>query len=103
MARGLLFSGVSLGFVVGLTFVIADPNEITFGMWPALKVLFAVTQVCAVFAALTVLGCLIAWKNRYWRVAGRLHYTLVALAGVGFTWFLYYWNLLTFGLDRLAN
>jgi hypothetical protein len=98
---GWLLSGVSLGFVVGLTFVIADPNEITFGMWPALKVLFAVTQVSAVLAALAVFGCMIAWKNRYWRLSGRLHYTLVAMAGVVFVVWLYQWNLLNFGFRDL--
>jgi CubicO group peptidase (beta-lactamase class C family) len=97
-----LFSVVSLGFVTGLFFLIADPNEISFGLWPALKVLLAVPQVVAVLAALTVLGCLLAWKNRYWRLSGRLHYTLVAVTGVVFVVWLYYWNLLTFGLHALV-
>jgi CubicO group peptidase (beta-lactamase class C family) len=96
-----LLSVVSLGFVTGLILLIADPNEISFGMWPALKVLLAVTQVCAVLAALTVLGCLMAWKNRYWRLSGRLHYTLVAAAGVVFVAWMYQWNLLTFGFRDL--
>jgi hypothetical protein len=51
--------------------------------------------------AITALACFIAWKNRYWRLTGRLHYTLVALAGIGFTSFLYNWNLLTFGFAGL--
>jgi CubicO group peptidase (beta-lactamase class C family) len=96
-------SVVSIAFALGMVFAARDPTEFSFGLSPFLRALLIMTQVCAALAALTVLGCLIAWKNRYWRVAGRLHYTLVALAGVGFTWFLYYWNLLTFGLDRLAN
>ena len=32
-----------------------------------------------------------------------LAYTLVALAGIGFTWFLHYWNLLTFGVSGILN
>jgi hypothetical protein len=44
-----------------------------------------------------VLGCLVAWWQGYWRFTGRLHYTLVALAGVAFIWFLYSWNWLTLG------
>jgi hypothetical protein len=44
-----------------------------------------------------VLGCLVAWRQGYWRFTGRLHYTLVALAGVAFIWFLYSWNWLTIG------
>ena len=93
-----LSSIASLGFAAGVAYVLVeDPEEIAFGLTPALKRLLAVTQISAVLAALTVLGCLIAWKNRYWRFSGRVHYTLVALAGVAFVALLYYWNLLTFG------
>jgi CubicO group peptidase (beta-lactamase class C family) len=92
-----LLSIVSIAFAAGMAYVLSDPNEIVFGLTPELKALMAVPQVCAVLAGLTVLACLIAWKNRYWRFTGRLHYSLVALAGIAFVWFLYYWNLLTFG------
>jgi CubicO group peptidase (beta-lactamase class C family) len=91
----------SLGFVVGVGIVLVDPEEIAFGVTPMLKKLLALPQVCVALAAVTVLGCLIAWINRYWRVSGRLHYTLVALAGVGFVAWLHYWNLLTFGFRDL--
>ena len=33
-------------------------------------------------------------KDRFWGLAGRLHYTLVTVAAVAFVWFLNYWNLL---------
>jgi CubicO group peptidase (beta-lactamase class C family) len=88
---------VCLGFLIGLGVVLKDPEEIAFGMTAPLYALLAATQFCAGLSAITVLACLLAWKNRYWRFTGRLHYTLVALAGVGFTWFLYHWNLLTVG------
>jgi CubicO group peptidase (beta-lactamase class C family) len=97
------FSAVSLAFAIGLAFVLEDPNESAFGLTPLLRSLLAVPQFGAVLAVITVLGCLLAWKKRYWRVSGRLHYTLVALAGVAFTWFLYYWNLLTFGFGGIVN
>jgi hypothetical protein len=96
-------SAVCLAFGGALAYVLKDPNDIVFGLTPLLKALMTVPQVCAILAGITVLGCLIAWLKRYWRITGRLHYTLVALAGVGFTWFLYYWNLLTFGFDGLVN
>jgi hypothetical protein len=35
----------------------------------------------------------LAWKDRYWSVAGRVHYTLVALAAVLFVFMLNSWNL----------
>jgi hypothetical protein len=67
------------------------------------KVLLTTTQISAGLTAIVVLGCLIAWMKGYWRLTGRLHYTLVALAGIGFTWFLYNWNLLTFGFNGIVN
>jgi CubicO group peptidase (beta-lactamase class C family) len=96
-----LFSAVSIGFAVALGIALREPNEIAYGLTPAVKSILAVTQICAVLAVLTVLGCLFAWKNRYWRLTGRVHYTLVALVGIGFIWFLYYWNLLTFGFEGI--
>jgi hypothetical protein len=36
----------------------------------------------------------LAWKDRYWGVAGRVHYSLVALAAVLFVSFLSHWNLI---------
>jgi hypothetical protein len=52
--------------------------------------------------ALLMLGVLVfaglAWRRSYWGWAGRLHYTLVALAGSAFLWVLAHWNLLAFGI-----
>ncbi len=39
---------------------------------------------------------LLAWRGRYWSLAGRLHYTLVTLGALAFVWWLNYWNLLGF-------
>ncbi|MEK8130298.1 serine hydrolase domain-containing protein [Paenibacillus filicis] len=36
----------------------------------------------------------IAWKNNYWSVLKRVHFTLVALAAVVMSVFFYHWNLL---------
>jgi CubicO group peptidase (beta-lactamase class C family) len=93
-----LLSVVSLAFVAAIVFILRDPSDIVFGVPPLLKHLLVIPPICAGLTIFIVLGCLLAWRNRYWRVTGRLHYTLVALAGVGFTWFLYNWNLLTAGL-----
>ena len=51
-----------------------------------------------VLAALLTVGALgylvLAWKNSYWGISTRIHYTLVTVAAVAFVWFLNYWNLL---------
>jgi hypothetical protein len=96
-----LSSLACLGLTAGLAYAVNDPTEIAFGLTPALRALLASTQLCAALAALAVLGCLVAWRRGYWRLSGRVHYTLVALAGVGFVAWLYHWNLLAFGLRGL--
>jgi hypothetical protein len=51
-----------------------------------------------VLAAVLTVGALVyavpAWKDDFWGLAGRVHYTLVTVAAVAFVWFLNYWNLL---------
>ena len=37
---------------------------------------------------------IIAWWKGWWSRVSRLHYTLIALAGLAFTWFLAYWSVL---------
>jgi CubicO group peptidase (beta-lactamase class C family) len=100
---GWLTSLACLVFAGGLAFAVIEQEEIVFGLPPVFKYLLVLAQVCGVLAALTVLACLIAWIGRYWRLSGRLHFTLVALAGVGFTWFLYHWNLLPLELPAILN
>jgi CubicO group peptidase (beta-lactamase class C family) len=94
---GFLLSAACLAVVAGVLVGMSDSEEVAFGTPATLKWVLAVPQVCVALAALTLVFCLVAWKQRYWRFSGRLHYTLVALAGVGFCWFTYYWNLLHFG------
>jgi hypothetical protein len=96
-----LTSIACLGFVIGLIVELSEPEEIVFGLPKPLKIILAASQVCAGLSLLTLLGSLIAWKNSYWRLTGRLHYTLVALACIGFVWFLYYWNLLALGFTGI--
>ncbi|MEE8584503.1 MAG: hypothetical protein V3T83_06580 [Acidobacteriota bacterium] len=38
----------------------------------------------------------LAWKNGYWRLVRRLHYSLFALAALGYVWFYWHWNILGF-------
>lgn len=62
------------------------------------------TGVLAVVLGLGVAGALVtipvliyalrAWLNGWWRWPGRVHYSVIALAGVVFIWFLNHWNLL---------
>jgi hypothetical protein len=38
----------------------------------------------------------LAWRNRYWSLTGRVYYSLITLAALVYIPFLFYWNLLGF-------
>jgi hypothetical protein len=87
---------LSLAFVA--LFNIAIPNNnnaiVLTGEASLLNVLGFISIPLAVLAIGAVVFALLAWKNHYWNMAGRVYYTLVTLAAVAFVWFLDYWNLL---------
>ena len=65
-------------------------------VWPTGTV-STITRLWLLIVPLTlgiVVLAALAWKYRYWGVAGRVHYTLVALAAVVFVLFLSNWNLI---------
>jgi len=48
----------------------------------------------AVLSITISIYAVLAWKNSYWGLGGRIHYTLLAVAALANCWFLYYWNLI---------
>ncbi|NIO49623.1 MAG: serine hydrolase [Candidatus Aminicenantes bacterium] len=89
-------SALYIIFLIGMFSVVSDYMELIFGVPPLLKILL----ILPILSALLTIGALffayIGWKNKYWTVCGRLHYTLVVLASLVFLCFLAYWNLLGF-------
>jgi len=61
-----------------------------------LTALFALALVCAALTVGVVISTILAWWGRVFSTGRRVHYTLVALAALLFTWELVYWNLLGF-------
>lgn len=61
---------------------------------------FDLNLVLPIIASLLTLGVLYhavqAWREGYWRKGRRVHYTLVALAGLFMVVFYWYWNILGF-------
>ena len=88
-----IYCALTLFFVIAFFMIYSDPN-IVFGYPPELTYLLVIPVLTAVLAAGLVVFTILAWKNRYWRLAGRIHYTLVTLAALAFAWFLNYWNFL---------
>jgi hypothetical protein len=70
--------------------------QITHAVPPILNALFALPALAIVLTIGSLVFTVLAWKDRYWGVLGRLHYTLVTLAALAFIPFLHYWNLLGF-------
>jgi CubicO group peptidase (beta-lactamase class C family) len=87
LARGaaLALCLAFLAFVVIFILNMEEPGH------PLIRILAWV--VAALAAGVTPLA-VIAWQKGWWNRAGRLHYTVIVLAGLGLTWFLAYWNLL---------
>ncbi|HEV7999044.1 MAG TPA: serine hydrolase [Planctomycetaceae bacterium] len=100
---GWLLSAAGLTFLVGLGWGLSEPERVVYGTPREIEYLLLVPQVCVGLAAIVLLGSIVAWSRGYWRFSGRVHYTLVALAGVGFAYFLFYWNLLKFGAEILLT
>ncbi len=58
-------------------------------------ILFLLMPIILVgLTAATLLSALMAWKNKYWTVFKRVHYTLVAFSAVAVSLFYFHWNLI---------
>jgi uncharacterized Tic20 family protein len=96
LARWLavLVSGLYFIFLVAQLLVIARAIS---GASPIPQTLFLLLTILAVVLTIgSLVFTVLAWKDRYWGILGRLHYTLVTLAAVVSIPFLHYWNLLGF-------
>ena len=94
-ARWVLGGAAVLSLAFVALFVIATPDaKVLTGEASLLNVLGFISIPLAVLAIGAVVFTVLAWKEHYRGIAGRVYYTLVTLAAVAFVWFLHYWNLL---------
>ena len=90
-----LASMLNLLFLMGLVIVSSiDQLGLIYGIPSSLKGLFTIALVAALLALASFGFAVLAWKNSYWSLLARIHYTLVALALLAFIWWLNNWNLL---------
>lgn len=89
--QGLL-SLLALLFLVGFMSVFSSP-ETVFGIPIWAQSLFLLPLPIASLAVGMIGFTTLAWARCWWTLPGRVHYTLVTLAGLAFTWWLAYWNL----------
>jgi hypothetical protein len=90
-------AALSLAFLVGLAAVLGDP-ALLMGDYAKLRALLVLPLVVTGLVVGSAGFAILAWARRLWSLPARLHYSAVALAGAGFIWFLWNWNLLGFRL-----
>lgn len=90
------FSLLNVLSVVGYLIATSNPNLSVYGIPSFVVGLLSIVLVASAFAITSFAFAVLAWKQRYWSFAGRVHYTIVTLAALAFIWLLNNWNLLGF-------
>lgn len=91
-----IFSLLNLLFFVGLLMSLGDTTPFFFGVPLFFVIVLSIGLVASVLGVASVAFVVLAWKQSYWSLTGRLHYTSMTLASLAFIWFLNNWNLLGF-------
>jgi hypothetical protein len=87
-------SVLNLLFAIG-TVLWGNPVPL-FGISTIYEIVLGLGVLSAVLTIGTPIYGVLAWKNSYWGMAARVHYTLVTVAAVAFVWFLDFWNPFSF-------
>ena len=85
---------LNLLFVVGMVLWVSIRHRNYTASQLIVKIVLGLGVLAAVLTVGALVYSVLAWKNSYWGIAARVHYTLVTVAAVAFVWFLNYWNLL---------
>jgi len=105
VARGLAWamSALYVAFVACLVVAAGALQQAPFGVPPLVRALFVLPVMAGVLALAVATLAAFSWAGQangsgrpWWGLAGRLHYTLVAAAGIAMVWWAAYWNLLGF-------
>ena len=88
---------LDLLFIAGLVALLAvDQMSIIYSIPSSLIAVLAIAMVASILAFSSTALTVLAWRDGYWGIAGRVHYTLVVVALLSFVWWLNNWNLLGF-------
>jgi CubicO group peptidase (beta-lactamase class C family) len=68
--------------------------SLLYGLPLGLRALLAVPLLLALLTLITAICGVLAWRQRYWSIWGRIHYSLVTLALVGLMWVMSCYNLI---------
>jgi CubicO group peptidase (beta-lactamase class C family) len=76
-----------------------NPEDILIRIQPAWNaILLVLPQLVALLSILSAVAAVRSWRRRWWGLASRLHYSLVALASAALVWLLHFWNILGYRL-----
>ena len=89
-------AGAYLLFLVLLVAILSDFTVVEYEMAPLLIAMLSVGILAGLMTLGLVVLAILAWREGSWRLATRIHFTLVALAAVALAWQLNHWNLLGF-------
>ncbi len=86
-------AGVAVIFIIA-AYMILQEQSLLFGISTVARLVFTLPYIVIFLTIITLIMVVLAWKNKYWSAWGRVHYSLVALGLLYFTWFAWYWNLM---------
>ena len=92
----LALSAVSMLTVASLIGLLAV-GGLTFQPPRWIPGVLALAWLSALLSVIVLIFAVRAWIEGYWRLPGRLYYTLMAVAGMAFSVWMSQWNLLKFG------
>lgn len=90
VALNLVFT---IGWTLVMFFII---DELVYGVPPLIIALLVIPIVTTILTVVLLLFTLLAWRDKYWSLAERWHYSLVAVTCGAFVIWLHHWNLLGF-------
>ena len=94
------FGLLTIGFVFGIAITgEIDPvyglPKVALGILPAWSPLVDLfPYVMALLAVAMIFFTVLVWRKRYWKILGRIHYTLLTFLALNLIWILVYWNLI---------
>jgi hypothetical protein len=93
-----LFSLVGLMGALYALFIkrIAGFPAIAAGVSPLATLMLGILLVGVILGFALPIFTILAWKDGYWPIWGRIHYTFLTISTLAFEWWLNYWNLLGF-------
>lgn len=87
---GVWLSATAVIFSLGLLLLLENGGELALITRPLpVRMILLLPYLVALFALGTAISIPIAWRQSYWSRGVRIHQTLLAILGLGFTWQLF--------------